>query len=104
MFRRITKLSVAATLLIAVGLIYYFLGDGPQVSSAWADLVERIDAVDTCSYRMQVELNQEGLPQTVHTEALVYTSALGMRMDNYINGVFSSTNYLLKCPLTYGRR
>lgn len=94
MFRRITKLSVAATLLIAAGLIYFFLGDGPQVSSAWAGLVERIYAVDTCSYRMQVEMDMEGLPQTGKTEALVYTSnELGMRMDNYMNGMFSSTTY-----------
>lgn len=97
MFRRITKFSIAASVLLAIGLVMFFLGDGAQGSNVlWAGLVERIYAVDTCSHRMQTEVTMDGIPVPMKTEALVYESTpLGMRMDTYMNGVFSSTTYAL---------
>ena len=89
----ITKLAVAATIIIAVIVgINQFGGSIDGTSVAWGKLAERIEQIETVSYRMQSSTKTNNAT----TEALIrQSSQYGMRMDSFQENKLSSQMYTL---------
>ncbi len=86
----ITKLAIAAVIIIAVMLgIYLFSGRMPSATCcAWAQIADRVEQIKTCIYRANI-VQSKGLPGQAAqgTEALMYLSTdYGFRMDTYSDG------------------
>ena len=88
-----TKLAAAAGVIIPVLIVMNQLGgsiDGASV--AWGKLAERIEKIETVSYRMQSSTKTNNAT----TEALMrQSSQYGMRMDSFQENKLSSQMYTL---------
>ena len=61
----ITKLAIAAVVLIAAGLaIYYFAGEGTRKCCAWERIADKVEQIKTCAYRLHVRQTGGPLGQT----------------------------------------
>ncbi len=71
----ITKLALAAVVIVAVGLaIHYFAGEGAQKCCAWAQIADRVAQFKTCVYRQHVQRSGETIGQK-QFETKIYTSS-----------------------------
>jgi outer membrane lipoprotein-sorting protein len=85
----ITKLAMAAVVIIAAGLaIHYFAGEGTQKCCAWAQIADKVAQIKTCVYNMHVQQSGETIGQKgQQTEFKVYMSSdYGSRTDTYLGG------------------
>ena len=73
----ITKLAVAAVIIIAVGLaIHYFAGEGTQKCCAWAQIADKVAQIKTCVYRLHITQTGGPVGQTGQQgEGKVYISS-----------------------------
>lgn len=93
----ITKLAMAAVVIITVGLaIYYFAGEGTQRCCAWTQIADKVSQIKTCVYSMH--LQQTGGPigqKGQQIESKVYISSdYGQRMETYIDGNIMQQMYI----------
>lgn len=93
MKRKITKLATAAVIIIAVMIgINQFGGSFDGASVAWGKLAEKIEQIETVSYRMQSSTKTDNAT----TEALIrQSSQYGMRMDSFQENKLSRQMYTL---------
>ena len=94
---KITKLTVAAAIIIAILVaINHFTGPIDGTTVAWADVVENVRQINTYSFQrtdFQTDVEKQ---QTEETKMTVYISSeLGTRIDSYKNGKVSSSTYTL---------
>ena len=85
----ITKLAMAAVVIITVGLaIHYFAGEGTQKCCASAQIADKVAQIKTCVYNMHIQ--QSGGPigqKGQQIESKVYMSSdYGQRIETYLNG------------------
>ncbi|MHC4395042.1 MAG: anti-sigma factor [Planctomycetota bacterium] len=81
---RITKLAAAAVIIIAIVVgISYFGGSIDGTSVAWGTLAERIEQIETVSYRMYtIAKTKDG--STEQSESLIsQSSQYGMQIDTF---------------------
>jgi len=92
---RITKLAVAAAVIIIAALVINFQFSTSGV--AWGALVEKIENVQNVVYHLTANVKMQGIPQgqTPNTETIgYYSSEHGSRVENYIDDKLSFTMYL----------
>ena len=90
MKNRITKLTAAAVIIIAVMMgISSILGTGTSV--AWAEVVNTIDQIDTFAYRT----TQTGENEQTNYETMTYVSGSKRRINVYQSDKIVMTNYVL---------
>jgi outer membrane lipoprotein-sorting protein len=93
----ITKLAMAAVIIITAGLaIYYFAGEGTQKCCAWERIADRIEQAKSCvcSFHISRSDPNTGQPQ-LEMEVLAYMSSdYGYRIDSYIDGNMVQQSYL----------
>ena len=99
MKNKMTKLAVAAVIIIAVlAGISHFGGSIDGSSTAWASLAERVMKIDTFTYRIRMTMaNVPNVPEGegVEIEMLAYNSLEhGERADAYIKDKLISTTYI----------
>jgi hypothetical protein len=86
----IMKLAVAAGIIIAVLTgIYLITGKTPSVTGvAWAEVVQRVEAIKNCICKMKISQTGGTAAQKVqNVDSTMYISSdYGYRMDNYANG------------------
>jgi len=83
----ITKLAVAAVIVIAVlAGIYFLTGKTPEVTCcAWAQIADKVQQTKTCICKMQLKTNMpQG--QTEQQAELLLSADYGFRMDTYMDG------------------
>ena len=98
MNKPITKLAVAAMIIIAVMIGLNITGGPDMAGVAWADLAEKLERIQTCVFRgrstsiMPTPNNKDAR----ETEATMYVSSeYGFRSDTYSNGKLETTQYIL---------
>ncbi|MCK4887235.1 MAG: hypothetical protein KAS96_07580 [Planctomycetes bacterium] len=99
MKNKVTKLAVAAVIIIAVlAGINHFGGSIDGSTAAWASLAERVMKIDTFTYRIRMTMaNVPNVPQgeNMEMETLAYNSLEhGLRIDTYLKDKIISTTYI----------
>jgi hypothetical protein len=95
MKNHVTKLAVAAAVIIITALIINFQFSTSGV--AWGALAEKIESVQSVVYRLTTNVKMQGIPQgqIPKTETIAYySSEYGTRSENYINDQLSFIMYL----------
>ncbi len=85
----ITKLAMAAVVIIAVSLaIHYFAGEGTQKCCAWTKIADKVAQIKTCIYSMHVHISGGTIGQKGQdVESKVYISSdYGQRIDTFVDG------------------
>jgi len=93
----ITKLAVAAVIIIAVAAgIYYFAGEGTQKCCAWAQIADKVAQIKTCVYNMHVHISGGTIGQKGQdVESKVYISSdYGQRIDFFLDGSIMQQMYV----------
>ncbi|MGD0572478.1 MAG: hypothetical protein ABSB11_05605 [Sedimentisphaerales bacterium] len=93
----ITKLAMAAVVIIAVGLaIHYFAGEGTQKCCAWAQIADKVAQIKTCVYNMHVHVSSRTIGQKGQdVESKVYISSdYGQRIDTFLDGNIMQQMYV----------
>jgi hypothetical protein len=92
----ITKLAMAAVIIIAAGLaIYYFAGEGTKKCCAWTKIADKVAQIKTCVYRTNVRLTGGPQGSQVDVNGITYISSeYGNRSDTYMNGNLTMQMYM----------
>ena len=96
---RITKLSAAAVIIIAVLIsINQFSGSIDGASVAWGNVAEKVENIETYVFRMRTIKTtgprEEGFEFATEKETMVYQSGrYGERTETYTNGELSTQSY-----------
>jgi len=93
---RITKLAVAAAIIIAVILLLHINGGPGMTTVAWAEVARKVEQAQTFFCRIRTDLTESETEQSHQGEALVYSSSdYGTRTEMYMKGKLVSINYLV---------
>jgi outer membrane lipoprotein-sorting protein len=93
----ITKLAMAAVVIIAAGLaIHYFAGEGTQKCCAWERIADKVAQIKTCVYREHTRQSGEAIGQNGHQfEAKIYISSdYGYKSETTIDGNLVFQSYM----------
>ncbi len=96
MKNKIANLAVAAVVIAAaILMINHFGGSVDGLSVAWGEVIKRVEAIDTCSFRRR-ETQQDDKGQHVFEyESMMYQSLrYGSRMDSYMKGEVTVSTYV----------
>jgi len=93
----ITKLAMAAVVIIAAGLaIHYFAGEGTQKCCAWERIADKVAQIKTCVYREHTRQSGGTIGQNGHQfEAKIYISSdYGYKSETTIDGNLMFQSYM----------
>jgi hypothetical protein len=92
----ITKLAMAAVVIIAVGLaIYYFAGGGTKSCCAWPLIADKVAQIKTCVYSTHVRQTIGPQGSQIDVNGISYLSSeYGNRSDTYMNGSLAMQMYM----------
>ncbi len=93
----ITKLAMAAVVIIAVGLaIHYFAGEGTRKCCAWERIADKVEQIKTCAYRLHVKQTGGPVGQTgQQVEGKVYISSdYGYKIETSLGGIPMQQMYI----------
>ena len=95
----ITKLAVAAVVIIAVLTgIYFITGKTPSVTCcAWARIADKVEQTKSCVCSLHISRSDKNAGQPeLQMEALAYMSSdYGYRLDSYVDGNMVQQTYLV---------
>jgi hypothetical protein len=91
----ITKLAVAAVVIIAAGLaIHYFAGEGTQKCCAWTQIADKVAQFKTCVCWTHMKLSG-GLAAGPEVDSKIYiSSGYGYRIDTFADGNIIQQAYM----------
>jgi hypothetical protein len=93
----ITKLAMAAVVIITAGLaIYYFAGEGAQKCCAWTKIADKVAQVKTCVCNLHIHtssatLGQQG--QQIESKMFI-SSDYGTKLETYLEGILMQQTYV----------
>ena len=95
---KMTKFAAAAVIVIAVLIgVDQFGGFGKGSGVAWADVGEKVEQIQTFTYRRTESQMVAGKKQMKDYITKVYSSSkYGTRMDSYTNGEITISTYTLR--------
>lgn len=98
MKNRITKLAVAAAIIIAAFIgINHFGGSIDGASVAWASLSERVGRIQTCFFKGHSKITGGRLGEKTQEQELEFylSSECGFRFDTYMDGNVNMMQYVI---------
>jgi len=91
----ITKLAMAAVIIITVGLvIHYFAGEGTQKCCAWEQIADKVAQVKTCVCWTHMKISRRIAPDTEVDFKIYISKDYGYRMDSFVDGNIMQQMYM----------